>query len=263
MIYRTQITDFVHSVRHCSELECMPLHFHINPVSKPFPTFKTGIYMYIHKKLIKVSIIEDSEIHQEWLKVELSGDNSIEIVSADNLGKEGIESVKKLNPHLVLLDFQLKDMTGLEVLKRIKAHREEIKIFMITAHTEASIIERICHEKNIDALAIKGSRYFEENFLTAIHDVANNGAYLDPSLLKKLRESKKSNELNCLTKREFEIFVQANIGKSDATIAHDLSVEIAYVRNIKSKSAKKIKHIDINPLLTKLIKNIAPSPIHV
>lgn len=210
-------------------------------------------------KQIKLSIIEDSEIHREWLKVELSFDSSIQIVSIDSLGKQGIASVKHKKPHIALIDFQLKDMTGLEVLKRIKAHDTTIKTFMITAHTESSIIERMCHDKNIDALSIKGSRYFDENFLTAIHDVAMGGTYLDPSLLKNLRESKRSNSLNRLTKREFEIFIQANTGKSDLNIANDLCVEVPYVRNIKSKIAKKVKDINLDPLLLKLLKNIAPN----
>lgn len=206
-------------------------------------------------KQIRLNIIEDSEIHREWLKIELSFDESIQIASVDSLGKQGIESAKRNKPDIVLIDFQLKDMTGFEVLKRIKAYDNAVKIFMITAHTESSIIERMCHDKNIDALTIKGSRYFEENFLMAIRDVVNGGAYLDPSLLKKLRESKKSNGLTTLTKREFEIFVQANIGKSDLEIANDLCIEIAYVRNIKSKIAKKIKDDDIDNILLKLIKN--------
>lgn len=212
----------------------------------------------IDLKQVTISIIEDSEIHREWLKIELSIDKSIQIVSVDSLGKQGIESAKQNKPDLILVDFQLRDMTGLEVIKRIKAYNNAIKIFMVTAHTESSIIERICHDKNIDALTIKGSRYFEDNFLTSIHDVVCGGAYLDPSLLKKLRESKKSNSLNSLTKREFEIFVQTSIGKSDLEIANDLCVEITNVRNIKSKIAKKIKNEDIDNILLKLVKNIYP-----
>jgi DNA-binding NarL/FixJ family response regulator len=207
---------------------------------------------------IKISIIEDSKIHCEWLKLELRSDETLEIVSSDNLGRQGIESVKKHKPHLILLDFQLQDMTGLEVIKRVKSHHPTVKIFMITAHTESSLIARICQDKQIDALGIKGSRYFEENFLTAVHDIVNNGAYLDPILMKKLREYKNSKGLNFLTKREFEIFVQLNIGKTDFEIAHDLCVEIAYIRNLKSKIAKKMKNVDLDSLLSKLLNNTMP-----
>jgi DNA-binding NarL/FixJ family response regulator len=199
--------------------------------------------------IIAVSIIEDSEIHREWLKAELESDNRFKIVSIDYIGRKGFESVKSYDPAIVLLDFQLEDMTGLEVSKRIKLYNEKIKIFIITAHTEISIIERLINDKNIDAIAIKGSRYFEDNFKAAINDVINGGTYLDPSLLKKLRESKNIGGLSDLTKREFEVFIQANSGKSDAKIAEDLYIELAHVKNIKSKINKKIKNADNQHLL--------------
>ncbi|STX50750.1 Regulatory protein luxO [Legionella busanensis] len=65
----------------------------------------------------KTSIIEDSEIHREWLNTELIDDPKFIVVSTNNLGRDGIESVKKCKPDLVILDFQLQDMTGLEVSK--------------------------------------------------------------------------------------------------------------------------------------------------
>lgn len=210
----------------------------------------------------KVSIIEDSEIHREWLKTELSDNKKIKIISADRLGRDGIESVRNYRPDMVLLDFQLEDMTGLEVSKRIKINDADIKVFALTAHTEISIIERIIDNKNIDALAIKGSHYFEANFLSAIIHVIEGGTYLDPSLLKNLRESKNFNGLNKLTDREFEIFIQSNAGKSDDKIAKDLCVELSHIRNLKSRIAKKVKDDDIDNLVSKLINNSHPDSIH-
>lgn len=208
---------------------------------------------------IKISIIEDSEIHKAWLTTELTGEADIEIVSIDTLGRKGMEAVKLHQPNLVILDFQLEDMTGLEVARRIKTQDENIRIFMLTAHTEISILERIISDKNIDALAIKGSPYLEEILLIAIKHIAEGGTYLDPSLLKKLRESKKLTGLNTLTKREFEIFIQVNTGKSDTRIAEDLCVELSHIKNIKSKIAKKTHGDDIASLLSNLIANAKSS----
>lgn len=207
----------------------------------------------------RVSIIEDSEIHREWLKIELSEDKRIEIVSADRFGRDGIESVRIHKSDLVLIDFQLEDMTGLEVSKRIKTYNPEIKVFSLTAHTEISITERIIDDKNIDAIAIKGSHYFEDNFLSAINYVLEGGTYLDPSLLNNLRKSKNSNGINKLTKREFEIFIQLNTGKLDNKIAEDLCVELSHIRNLKSRIAKKTKNDDIENITLNLTKNLRPN----
>ena len=213
----------------------------------------------IHK--IKISIIEDSEIHSEWIKAKLESDSCFEIVSIDRSAKAGIESVKTRNPDLVLLDFQLEDMTGLEAVKRMSAYSEQIKLFIITAHTEITIIERIINDNNIKGLAIKGSQYFEANLKAAVKNVVDGGVYLDPSLLNKLRESGKSNGISDLTKREFEVFIQSNAGKTDVKIAEDLCVELPYIKNIKSKITKKIKDTNMDSLLCKLIENAHPNQI--
>ncbi len=211
-----------------------------------------------NNKNYRISVIEDSQIHKEWLKVELSTLKNVAVVSTESLGREGIKGVRHYNPDMVLVDFQLEDITGLEVSKRIKAYNNNIKVFSLTAHTEISIIERIISNKNIDAIAIKGSHYFEINFLLAITHVIEGGTYLDPSLLKNLRESGNFNALNKLTGREFEIFIQSNAGKSDNKIAEDLCVELSHVRNLKSRIVKKMKDDNVDNLISKLINNSHP-----
>lgn len=117
------------------------------------------------EKVITVSVIEDSDIHRAWFYEKLSDSAKFCVVSRDKYGRSGIESVKKYHPDVVLLDFQLPDITGIEVSKRIKSHFSNMKIFAITAHTEKAILEKIILDKNVDAVAIKGSYYFEDNLL--------------------------------------------------------------------------------------------------
>lgn len=208
--------------------------------------------------ILKISIIEDSPIHREWLKAELHNHAEFDVVSVDRYAKSGIQSVKEYHPDIVLLDFQLEDMTGLEAAKRINVYDENIKIFMITAHTEVTIIERLIGDKCIKGLAIKGSQYFADNLKPAIKNIGAGGVYLDPSLLNKLRESGKPNGISELTRREFEVFIQSYAGKPDVKIAQDLNVELLYIKNIKSKIAKKIKDTNTQSLLCKLIENAMP-----
>lgn len=202
-----------------------------------------------------VSIIEDSEIHSEWLKIQITDADFLNLASVDRSGKEGLKSVKQHNPSLVLLDFQLAEMTGLEVARRVKSYNAKIKIFMLTAHTEAVILERMISDKNIDALAVKGSHYFELNFISAIRYVLGGGSYLEPSILEKLRASKQHSGLSGLSKREFEVFIQINMGKDDQRIADDLCVEVAHIKNMKSRILKRVKCDHLQGVLSQLIEN--------
>ncbi len=209
----------------------------------------------INEHLLTVSIIEDNVIYADWIKKLISAHKELKILTVNDNGKDGISSIKNNPPDIVLLDFQLKDMTGLEVAKRIKAHHSQIKIFMLTAHTDMMVIHRMIDDKNINAIAIKTSPYFEEHFLSAVLQIQKEGSYLDPSLLSKLRESRFFKGLNLLTKREFEIFIQIKIGKNEVKIAEDLNVELSHVRNMKSKIVKKINDDNVFNLVTKLAEN--------
>ncbi len=204
---------------------------------------------------IRIGIIEDSEIHAEWLNEQLCEQEKFSVLSIDHLGRLGIDSAKLHQPNLVLLDFQLPDITGIEVARRIKAYSTDIKTFALTSHTETAIIERIIADKNIDAIAIKGSDYFESTLLTSIKCVARGGSFIDPSLLKAVRNSGKLKGLAQLTKREFEVFIQTSVGKNDQEIASDLYVDMNHVKNLKSRISKKIRNDSLDTLLSKLIQN--------
>ena len=49
-------------------------------------------------------------------------------------GTQGLEQLTKVNPALVILDIGLPDISGLEVLKRIRAHDADLPVLIITAH---------------------------------------------------------------------------------------------------------------------------------
>lgn len=208
-------------------------------------------------EIIPIAIIEDSEIHAAWLQETLIEDPRFRVVDWSTTGKAGIDAVKQLSPHLVFLDFQLSDLTGIEIAKRIKSHLPNTKTFMLTALNNLAIIERLIDDKNIDALGIKGSPYLEDHLLLATNHVLAGGHYIDSSLLNKLREANTMPGVRSLTKREFEIFIQLMLGKSDQKIADHLSIEILHVKNMKSKILKKVQHDDTDRLMAMLMSNMS------
>ncbi len=191
----------------------------------------------------KIILIEDSIIHREWLKEKLLEDESFLIIATESKGSIGVTVAKVNNPDIVLLDFQLSDITGLEVARRIKVYDSNIKILALTAHTDLSILARILNDKNIDGLAIKGSYYFENDILKAVHSILDGESYIDPSLLNKIRNLRQDNHVNDLSRREFEVFIQLSLGKTDNEIAEDLFVDLNYIKNLKSKIRKKINRV--------------------
>ena len=55
-------------------------------------------------------------------------------VSIRSTGEEGLKAIDQEPPDIVVLDYRLPRMDGLEVLRRIKASRPEIEVILLTAH---------------------------------------------------------------------------------------------------------------------------------
>jgi DNA-binding response OmpR family regulator len=63
-------------------------------------------------------------------------------VSAAQTAGEALELISKERPHLVLLDVRLGDISGMDVLRKIKQCDKNIKVIMITALSDDESISR-------------------------------------------------------------------------------------------------------------------------
>ena len=88
--------------------------------------------------MLNTILIDDQEICNEALKdmLEISSPE-VKVVAACNSGKEGIKAIKKHQPDLVILDVEMPEMTGFEMLQEIKD--PEFGVIFTTAFDKYSI----------------------------------------------------------------------------------------------------------------------------
>ena len=88
------------------------------------------------KNKIKVLIVEDEPAQLELLSYNLKSEG-YEIICADN-GEEGCLLAQEENPELIILDWMLPELSGIEVCRQLKRKKEtrEIPIMMLTARGE-------------------------------------------------------------------------------------------------------------------------------
>lgn len=101
----------------------------------------------------KILIIDDEPDICETLKKYLS--REYQVLTALK-GSEGIDLIKENNPAVVLLDYRLPDIDGLEVLKQIQAHNPDIYVILMTAYGSEQLI--------VDALRGGIVDYFSKPF---------------------------------------------------------------------------------------------------
>lgn len=88
--------------------------------------------------ILKTLIVEDHPDSLNQLKSLLGQFREIHIIGEARDGKSAIELIRRCNPHLVLLDIQLPDMDGFDVLKSIR-HEQEPAVIFITAYDKYAV----------------------------------------------------------------------------------------------------------------------------
>ena len=62
------------------------------------------------------------------------------VVGTSATGRAALDEVERLHPDLVLLDVHLPDMTGIDVLRRLRADGDDVGVLMVTAAREADTV---------------------------------------------------------------------------------------------------------------------------
>lgn len=88
------------------------------------------------KQPMTVLVIDDEVFIRESLSIFLE-DEGFEIITAEN-GRIGIEKFKKYQPDIVLLDLRMPEMSGMEVIPKIREITEMIPIIIISGNNEVS-----------------------------------------------------------------------------------------------------------------------------
>ena len=81
---------------------------------------------------MRVLIVDDSKAVCKGLQQMLTGVPGIDIVGQVYNGKDAITSISELKPDMVILDIRLPDLSGIEVLKDIRAKNLSTRVIMLT-----------------------------------------------------------------------------------------------------------------------------------
>lgn len=207
--------------------------------------------------IIKVMIADDHVLIREGIKQLLEFDGTIKVIAEAGNGIECLDKLEKYNPDVLLLDINMPEINGIEVLKKIKENNKQIKVLMLTVHNEIEYLINAL-DSGVDGYIMKDAEFAE--LKKAIQMIINCKQYIQPSLIPALN-SKLANrdiekdKVESLTKREKEVLIQVVNGMSNKEIATNLDISERTVKNHISNIFKKIKVSDRTQAAVFAIKN--------
>ncbi len=122
---------------------------------------QTGDPPMSNKSQVRVMIVEDEPSFQDLVQLVLSLDPRFSMVHAAGTGEDAVANLEEAAPDLVLVDFRLPGIDGLETAKRIKDRRPDVTIAMVTAHTE-EVLSRFAKEAQIQVVIPKATFSLEQ-----------------------------------------------------------------------------------------------------
>jgi DNA-binding NarL/FixJ family response regulator len=107
---------------------------------------------------MRLFIADDSEILRVRLVDMLSEIEGIEIIGQAQESLEAIESIQKLDPHVVILDIRMPQVNGIQVLKAIKKNNHHLKVIIFTNYPYPQYRKR-CTDLGADFFFDKSSEF--------------------------------------------------------------------------------------------------------
>lgn len=157
--------------------------------------------------------------------VDMTGD--FVVVGEASSGAEGLELAQKLQPDMILLDLNMKQMNGIEVLKVIKSWGMDSRVVMLTVSDEAGDLVAALRA-GADGYLLKEME--PEDLMIKLKEAAAGQVTLTERLTRllahSLREDNKPKDPDQagLTEQESRILDLIALGKSNKLIARELNI---------------------------------------
>lgn len=202
-------------------------------------------------------LTDDHILMREGIKHLLEFDGSIKVIEEANDGFECLDKLKNVNPDILLLDINMPNMNGIEVLEELKVRKDNLKVLILTVHSEVEyLVKAVDIGANGYILKDSGSAELKQ----AISAIINNDTYIQPSLIPSLNSRLINRDidkerLEMLTKRELEILAQVASGMFNKEIAINLNISERTVKNHISNIFKKIDVSDRTQAAVFAIRN--------
>lgn len=198
----------------------------------------------MNTKLKRILVADDHGLIREGLKRILGLQEGIKVIGEAINGKEAVENTLALMPDVLLLDVNMPDMTGLEVLKEIKREKSSIKILMITAAGDRETLFSAL-EAGADGYILKDSESID--LVQAIEEVCGGETYIDKRLVSylvnkvKRQSDASSNKLLELTSRELSVLKLISEGYTNRETSEKLFISEKTVKNYATNIFKKLE----------------------
>jgi DNA-binding NarL/FixJ family response regulator len=201
-------------------------------------------------KRVRIQLADDHSIVRAGVRRVLETVPRFEVVGESERGDQTVEMLQELQPDVLILDLNMPGGDGFDVLHRARDVAPEVRIVVLTMHTQAEYVTRAIRE-GADGYLLKDLAV--QDLITAVDSVVSGRPFFSGSAQQAMLGSLRggASPLDALSPREKEVLVGIAKGLTSKEIAAQFDIS---VRTVESHRASLMRKLDVRSvaLLTQL-----------
>jgi len=194
----------------------------------------------------KLILVDDHPMLRKGVAQLISLEDNLEVIAEASSGEEAITLSVKYEPDLILLDLNMKGLSGIDTLIALKRTELVAKVIVFSvSDNQTDVVQSL--KFGADGYLLKDSE--PEELIDKINRALTGELVLSEALAqvvaRSLQVSNNTNPINKLTQREFEILRSVAGGNSNKRIANKLGITEGtvkvHVKNLLRKLALKTR----------------------
>jgi DNA-binding NarL/FixJ family response regulator len=193
---------------------------------------------------IRILLVDDHAVVRFGIAQLINRQTDMTVCGEEEDASRAMGAIEALKPNLVIADISLKDSSGLELMRNIKAQYPGLPVLVVSAHDETIYAEIAFRAGALGYLMKDGAL---EKIVTAIRRVLGGEIFVSDAqatrmLQQQVRGQSTMNEspVKSLSDRELEVFQLIGQWKTTRDIAEELHLSVKTIEYYREQIKRKL-----------------------
>ncbi len=190
----------------------------------------------------RILLVDDHPLVRMGLRGLLEGEPDLQVCGEAATLAEAVASVRALQPELVITDLSLGDGNGLELIKRLLAQHERLRVLVCSMHDERLFAMRALEA---GACGYVGKEQAGRHVVEAVRECLAGRVWLSRAMTEQMPDVARGeypagDAMARLTPRELAVFELIGRGLKPSQIAGQIHLSVKTVETHREKIKKKL-----------------------
>ena len=191
--------------------------------------------------MTKILVVDDHTLVRDGLCRLLDAESDMEVVGQAGTGHKAVQLCREIVPDVVVLDYSLPDLDGLETTRQIIALEQGIRVLILTMYANEEYATRLIRAGAAGFLVKAAST---DELLEAVRKVARKGVYVSPAIMEKMvsrmGQTPEDAPESVLSDREMQVLLRLGKGATTREVSQSLSLSVSTVETYRSRILEKL-----------------------